>query len=509
MDGLTFHKLLKLLDGKYKNAVLNRLSAEGNSLYLTLYKDGIADVLAFSAVQPPTLLKVPVAIGESFGALKAVTGSTVTGIDGRNYDRLGFIHLKKRKPSGKMDDFMLVLEPMGKHANAFLLNEAGMIQFNLTVKSIDPDRDIGVGKRYIPPKINKRYSLDKPEKGDFSEYVGFYPPTAKIANTMAAESGFEKTAAYLTHELNNGKLFYHDAAGRIFPFQDKQNSFTEIEFDELTAATQKRERGESAIYDRLLKFYLKSLKRYEDIGKKLEDEAAAALKWEKVLAEAELIKANLYQIKEKGVYNLISYGENGEATKEYHYNSDKPPQKYMEDLFKRAGKLRRSIPHIESRLAEIVQLERAAGEQIYFIEKATPTELKELFQLLNQNEKSAGNKVSRNEFLTFEYSNAVIYMGKNSASNYKLVFRFANQNDTWLHAHNIPSAHAIIRTDGGRTGEDVIRYAAGLVARYSKTGNEKSVEVDYTLRKHVKKPKNTPPGFVTYTHYKTMNIAPA
>jgi predicted ribosome quality control (RQC) complex YloA/Tae2 family protein len=505
MDGLTFHKLLKLLDGRYKNAVLNRLSAEGNTLYLTLYKDGATEVLAFSAVQPPTLLKVPIAVGDSFGALKAVTGSAVAGIDGRNYDRLGFVRLKKRKPSGKMDDFSLVLEPMGKHANAFLLNEAGMIQFNLTVKSIDPDRDIGVGKLYIPPKINKKYSLDKPKDGvGFSEYVGFYPPTAKIADKMTAESGFEKAVAYLTHELNNGKLFYHDAAGRIFPFQD--GTFAEIEFDELTAAPQKKERGESAVYDRLMKFYHKSLKRCEDIRKKLEEETAAALSWKKVLEEAELIKANLYQMKEKGVY--VFYGEDGEKRKEYHYNSDKPPQKYMEELFKRAGKLRRSIPHIEGRLAEIIQLERAAGEQIYFIEKAAPAELKELFQLLNQNEKSAGNKVSRNEFLVFEYNNAAVYIGKNSASNYKLVFRFANQNDIWLHAHNIPSAHAIIRTDGGRVGDDVIRYAAALVARYSRANTEKSVEVDYTLRKHVKKPKNSPPGFVTYTHYKTVNVVP-
>jgi predicted ribosome quality control (RQC) complex YloA/Tae2 family protein len=507
MDGLSFHKLLKLLDRKYKNAVLNRLSAEGSAIYLSLYKDGAASVLSFSAANPPTFAKVSVAIGESAGALKALAGSVITAFEGRSYDRLGYIRLNRRKPSGKTDCFTLVLEPMGRHANAFLLNSAGMILFNLTVKSIDSDRDIGVGKIYLPPKVNKIFSLDKLAQGvSFLEYLGFYPATAKIADSMAQTAGFEKTVEYLKEELNNGCRFYRDTAGRLFPFQDTNSSLEEIEFERLAQVSANKGGGdERFISEKLLRFYAKGLARYESAGRKLAEELSAALGWENVRGEAELVKANIYNIKGKGMYNLVHYGEREKEMKPYFYNSDKPPLKYMEELFKKAGKLRRSIPHINKRLAEVTQLEHAAREQIYFIGKADPSELKEIFQILN---KDRGGKVSKQDFHRFEYNDSVIYIGKNSASNHRLVFRFAKQDDIWLHAHNIPSAHVIIRTDGGRVREDTILFAAGLAAHFSKNSGEKSVEVDYTLRKYVKKPPNTPPGYVTYTHYKTVKVAP-
>jgi predicted ribosome quality control (RQC) complex YloA/Tae2 family protein len=507
MDGLTFHKLLKLLDRKYKNAVLNRLSAEGNILYLSLYKGGEACVLSFSAAPPPAFAKVPIAVGESSGALKAVTGSVITAFEGRSYDRLGYVRLNRRKPSGKTDNFTLVLEPMGKHANAFLLNAEGMIQFNLTFKSIDPDRDIGVGKVYIPPKANKIYSLDNPSPhAGFSEYLGFYPPTAKIADAMAQNLGFEKTIDLLKEELSEGSRFYLDKAGRLFPFQDCDSSLEEIEFENFTPAARQSAGDEKFILDKLLGFYKKGLAHYKSTEKKLEEELTGALNWETVRQEAELIKANIYTIKGKGIYNLVSYGENGEEITAYSFNSDKTTQGYMEELFKKMGKLRRSIPHLKKRLEEVTQLGNAAREQIYFIEKAAPTELKEIFQLLNKDKMVS--KVSKQEFHRFEHGNSVIYVGKNSASNYKLVFRFANQNDIWLHARNIPSAHVIIRTDGARAGEETILYAASLAAYFSKGSAEKSVEIDYTLRKYVKKPPNTPPGYVTYTNFKTLNAAP-
>ncbi|MDR2400113.1 MAG: NFACT RNA binding domain-containing protein [Deferribacteraceae bacterium] len=507
MDGLTFHKILKLLDRRYRNAVLNRLSVEGSTLYLSLYKDGEACALSFCASQPPALAKVPVAIGETAGALKSVTGSIITAIEGRNYDRLGFIRLNKRKPSGKTESFTIVLEPMGKHANAFLLNSEGMIQFNLTVKSIDSDRDIGVGKNYLPPKINKKYSLDKPLQGvSFLEYLGFYPPTAKIADTMVQMSGFENTVARLIKELNNGGVFYKDRDGRIFPFQDTNAFLAAVEFEKL-AQTARKGGEQKYIAEKVRNFYLKGAAHYAKAGKRLKEELAAAGDWEKVQAEAELIKANIYKINGKGIYNLVHYGEDGEDARQYRYDSEKPPLKYMEELFKKCGKLRRSIPHLEKRIAEVTQLEHAAEEQLYYIETAEAAELKEVFQLLKK-DKTPNSKITKQEFHKFSYNGANIFIGKNSTSNYKLVFRFANQGDIWLHAHNIPSAHAVIRMEQGRAGKDIILYAAALVAYFSKHSGENSVEVDYTLRKYVKKPQNTPPGYVTYTCYKTVNVSP-
>ncbi|MDR2104537.1 MAG: NFACT family protein [Deferribacteraceae bacterium] len=510
MDGLTFHKILRLLNTRYKGAALNRLSAQGSALYLSLYKGGRADVIAFSAAAEPALIKASAAIGKADGALKALTGSIVDVVDGRSYDSLGYIRLSKRKPSGKLENFTIVLEPMGKHANAFVLNAEGMILFNLTVKSIDSNRDIGVGKIYTPPKLNKIYSLSKPAPSaniSFLEYIGFYPPTAKIADNLSLSIGFDKALEYLNRELESS-AFYRDSAKRIFPFQDAAFSFEEIGFDELTLRAKDREPGsESHISEKLKNFYMKGAQHYESAMKKIMLELSIAEGWQKVQEEAELIKGNIHNINGQGVYKLIHYSPVGEEIKEYRYDSEEAPLKYMQRLFKKAGKLRRSIPHLQRRLADIEQLIMSAREQLSFIESASTADLKELFQLINR-DRGAVNAVSQKEFIRVKYADADIYIGKNSAANYRLVFRFAKPSDIWLHAHNIPSAHAIIRTAGGKASEELIIYAAGLVAHFSKHSGEKSVEVDYALRRYVKKPPASPPGYVTYTNYKTVNVPP-
>ena len=48
--------------------------------------------------------------------------------------------------------------------------------------------------------------------------------------------------------------------------------------------------------------------------------------------------------------------------------------------------------------------------------------------------------------------------------------------------------------------------ALRLAAWFSK-GKGAAVPVDYTLRKHVKKPGGAPAGFVIYTHQKTVTVS--
>ena len=70
----------------------------------------------------------------------------------------------------------------------------------------------------------------------------------------------------------------------------------------------------------------------------------------------------------------------------------------------------------------------------------------------------------------------------------------------------MPGSHVII------VGEDpddaTILEAAMLAAAYSKGANSSQVPVDYTLRKYVKKPGGAKPGFVIYTHQRTLYVTP-
>ena len=96
-----------------------------------------------------------------------------------------------------------------------------------------------------------------------------------------------------------------------------------------------------------------------------------------------------------------------------------------------------------------------------------------------------------------------IVVGKNSAQNDR-VTGAARGNETWLHAKDIPGSHVIIRSE--QVAPETLMTALKLAAWYSK-GKGVSVPVDYTLRKHVKKPGGSPAGFVIYTHQKTVVVS--
>lgn len=102
-------------------------------------------------------------------------------------------------------------------------------------------------------------------------------------------------------------------------------------------------------------------------------------------------------------------------------------------------------------------------------------------------------------------SGRIVLVGKNNLQNDKLTFS-ADPNEIWLHAKDMPGSHVII------VGEDpddaTIVFAAKLAAAYSKGATGSKVPVDYTLRRYVKKPSGTKPGFVIYTNQKTLYVDP-
>jgi len=101
-----------------------------------------------------------------------------------------------------------------------------------------------------------------------------------------------------------------------------------------------------------------------------------------------------------------------------------------------------------------------------------------------------------------------IYVGKNNLQNDFLTFKLASGNDTWLHAKNIHGSHIIIKNKGSKQFLPLgtLIQAANLAAHFSKAKKENKILVDYTLKKHVKKPKNAKPGMVIYSQEKSLWI---
>ncbi len=103
---------------------------------------------------------------------------------------------------------------------------------------------------------------------------------------------------------------------------------------------------------------------------------------------------------------------------------------------------------------------------------------------------------------------ATVWVGKNALQNAELTFNRATGDDLWLHARGIPGAHVLIPTAQGLPSEEDVFWAASVAAHYSKARNDTSVEVDVTLKKHVRAIKGAALGLVTYRNESTFRVVP-
>jgi predicted ribosome quality control (RQC) complex YloA/Tae2 family protein len=99
-------------------------------------------------------------------------------------------------------------------------------------------------------------------------------------------------------------------------------------------------------------------------------------------------------------------------------------------------------------------------------------------------------------------------VGKNALQNEHLTFNRAKPDDLWLHARSLPGAHVIIPTTEGLPAEADVFWAAGIAAFYSRARYDTRVEVDVTLKKHVRAIKGAAPGLVTYRQESTLRVVP-
>lgn len=95
-----------------------------------------------------------------------------------------------------------------------------------------------------------------------------------------------------------------------------------------------------------------------------------------------------------------------------------------------------------------------------------------------------------------------IYIGKNNYQNDELTFQFADGGDWWFHAKKAAGSHVIVKAGGKKLPDRTFEEAARLAAHYSSLRDSEKAEIDYTLKKYVKKPAGGKPGFVVYyTNY--------
>jgi predicted ribosome quality control (RQC) complex YloA/Tae2 family protein len=106
-----------------------------------------------------------------------------------------------------------------------------------------------------------------------------------------------------------------------------------------------------------------------------------------------------------------------------------------------------------------------------------------------------------------------VLIGRSGPQNDQLTFGMSHPDDTWLHARGVGGAHVIVQwsaEDVQTANGDarVIEMAARLAAYYSSARAAGHVEVDYAPRRQVRKITGAGPGMVTYRGERTLRVAP-
>jgi predicted ribosome quality control (RQC) complex YloA/Tae2 family protein len=238
--------------------------------------------------------------------------------------------------------------------------------------------------------------------------------------------------------------------------------------------------------------------------------------------KGELITANIYQLK-KGmqVAEVIDYYAEDQDVIEITLDPKLTPAQNAQRYFKRYSKLKHGKDVTMQRLHETEDEIAYLEEWKFFVQEAVSLQrLKDLRDEFHEINKSGHKQKTRPQdvkqekagsFLRFVSSDGLdIYVGRSSKENDLLTQRTALPDDIWLHVHQSPGSHVLIvnRNRSAPVPEQTLVEAASLAAYYSKSRHSGKVEVVYTPKKYVKKPKGSPPGLVTLSQYQTIRVVP-
>lgn len=213
----------------------------------------------------------------------------------------------------------------------------------------------------------------------------------------------------------------------------------------------------------------------------------------------------------------------GEAVeKVFPLDPSKSAKEQVEAMFKRAKRLRlgarvaqERLTQAEAQLAAVETAKRAVAEAealpgieaaLQNAKRAAPRDV-----ALPSNASPAGQGRSKKPAprvpfrAFFARSGRRLLVGKGATDNDDLTLHFARPHDLWVHAKDRTGAHVIVPLDRGQTcnAEDLVD-AAHLAAHFSEAREEKVVDVQYTDRRYLRKPKGSAAGFVVVDREKVL-----
>jgi predicted ribosome quality control (RQC) complex YloA/Tae2 family protein len=432
----------------------------------------------------------------------------------------------------------LLIELMGKHSNIIFcepkedLNEsdtdaADNLRIADAVKRVSADisrvRQTLPGMDYLPPPPGKGLSPIMAEETKHGDLTGKDPAyyDRLLENGSCEPIIFYEPQTDSPARAVDFHVFplgvYDGLNARVFEGETRVSAMLETWYEgreTVGRLTAKSNEVGSALGARLDKLYLKKQRLQEDMA-----EAGRAGAHRKA---GDLITANIWRI-EKGAARvaLEDYAEDG-AVRTVDLDPRLTPAQNAQRYYKLYSKAKTAAVFKAKQLEETgAQIDYLESVSHFLRDAKNPAEIDALRAELEEtgylrvrgkkNKTQTGRGRARAVFRPTEYelpSGAKVFVGRNNIENDELTFRFAEKDDLWMHAKDIPGSHAILKTYGQKASEADLFAAAAIAAWHSKARLSEGVPVDYTLVRHVKKPSGAKPGYVIFTHNHTLYVTP-
>lgn len=486
---------------------------------------------------------------------KHLVGGTIKNIYQHKMDRVVCFEIENLNELKELSKKLLIIEIMGKHSNIILVDKESNKIID-AIKHIDSRqssiREVFPNKDYFFVKDEKENILDENyklpseilkisepismKKFFYTNYLGFSPIISyELLNNSNVDSdvnsanlndedikrideNFVKIVEnikdknyypiFIKDEMNNNKDFYCFDLN-LYKKKESVDSLSKlVESFYHNNSLRDRINQKASGFKKIL---TTKLNRLTNKYLAMNDELLNNQSKEDLKKYADLLSINIYKI-EKGM-KKISVGNIYDNMKDIEISLDekKSPRENIEAYYKKYKKLKTADEIIKTELPKIEEEMKYIKQILETIEIIT--ELNELSEIeeelisLGYVRKSKKNKqkLEKSKPYMFETdSGALIYVGKNNLQNENLTLKFANKNDVFFHAQDVPGSHVILR--GSNLTEDDYKIAGFLAGYYSYFKNEGYANVDYTEKKHIRKAKGTGLGMVYYDNYKTLFI---
>lgn len=482
---------------------------------------------------------------------KQLLGARIESIAQKDGDRLLHVTMDTVNELGDHVKRILILEIMGRHSNLIFVDDAGKILE--ASRHVSPDmnrvRQIQPGLLYqAPPPQDKLLPWEADaenvearlrECGDMALSKALGKSIMGLSALTAEEIAFRiegrgedrgelpRRVAELLHrlgEITDPRIEMDEETGHVteffaFPFlsrdlrrQKPAHSLSEAMEAYFGGRDQSdRLSQKSASMVRLLKSHV------ERCEKKLalqEEELAGAARMDEFRVMGDVINANLYQL-HKGMSEAVLsnfYDPEGKSIRipmDTRLTPAQNAQRYFKKYQKARNARKTAAEQKEKTLQELDFLEGALLDVDKCVGESELEEIRQEMAKAGYVKRNTSRKQMRDlpQSRPYHYRSSDgidIFVGKNAVQNERLT-QAAAPGETWLHAKNMPGSHVIIKREG-EIPYQTLKEAAQLATWYSKGRHSSGVSIDYTLKRHVKKPGGSPTGFVIYTDQKTVTV---